>query len=87
MILHKGVSYFKKYTNFGMDLLNLRSYLLMRAVGLDTGGMRRLIFRQNMKNVLLGLLIGGVISFAACIAPVRAIERSSIVEKLHEVDY
>lgn len=112
-------------TNINVKL-TIRSYLLMRAVGLDSKGMRRLIFRQNRKNIFMGVGIGGIISFGlcaywawqnffiytldvflfvmipcfiflsallliisivACIPPIKKVDRISVIEKLHEVDY
>lgn len=43
--------------------MNMRSYILMRAVGLDTKGIRAMVLRENIKSVIRGILIGGILGF------------------------
>lgn len=45
---------------------SLRSYLLMRAVGLDLPTLRRLLAWEVTRLNIRGILIGGVAGFAAC---------------------
>lgn len=45
---------------------SLRSYILMRAVGLDEKQMRRLLYYDNIRTSISGILVGAVLGFALC---------------------
>lgn len=44
----------------------LRSYILMRAIGLDQKQMRRLLYYDNIRTSVTGILLGAVLGFALC---------------------
>lgn len=46
---------------------SLRSYILMRAVGLDEKQMRRLLYYDNIRTSVTGILLGAVLGFTLCV--------------------